>query len=67
MNAHFSGFDSQIKFLPSATLPIELRCGTLAALLLLVGISPPRRRALPACRITAHSGASLVKYAGWPP
>ena len=42
----------------SATHPIEPRCGTPAALLLLAGMSPPRRRALPAHRITAHSGAS---------
>jgi hypothetical protein len=33
-------------------------------LLLLAGTSPQRRRVLPAHRITAHSGASLVKYAG---
>jgi hypothetical protein len=42
----------------SATHPIEPRSGTLAALLLLAGTSPRRRRALPAHRITAHSGAS---------
>ncbi|MFM8898557.1 MAG: hypothetical protein ACKOF9_01230 [Burkholderiales bacterium] len=48
-----------------ASIPlIEPRCGTLAALLFLVGISPLRRLALPAHRIAAHSGASLVKYAG---
>jgi hypothetical protein len=41
----------------SATHPIELRCGTLAALLLLAGMSPPRRRALPAHRGAARSGA----------
>jgi hypothetical protein len=64
MNAHFFGFERQIQFVPSATHPIEPRCGTLAALLLLVGISPPRRRALPAHRNAAHSGASLVNYAG---
>ena len=40
----------------NATQPIELRYGTLAALLL--GISPLRRRALPAHPITAHSVAS---------
>jgi hypothetical protein len=41
----------------SATHPIEPRCDTLAALLLLAGMSPQRRRALPARRIAAHSGA----------
>ena len=38
--------------------PIEPRYGTLAALLLLVGRSPLRRRALPSHRITSHSAAS---------
>ena len=42
----------------NATQPIEPRYGTLAALLLLVGISPLRRRALPAHRIAAHSAVS---------
>ena len=42
----------------SATRSIELRCGTLAALLLRAGWSLQRRRALPAHRITANSGAS---------
>ena len=42
----------------SATHPIEPSCGTLAALLLLAGRSPRRRRALPAHPIAAHSGAS---------
>jgi hypothetical protein len=46
----------------SATHPIELRCGTLAALLLLAGMSPQRRRALPAHRIAAHSGASNCRF-----
>jgi hypothetical protein len=64
MNAHFLGFEYQIQFVPSATHPIEPCCGALAALVLLAGTSPQRRRALPAHRITAHSGASLVKYAG---
>jgi hypothetical protein len=58
------GFERLIQLVPSATHPIELRYGALAALLLLVGISPPRRHALPAHRSVAHSGASLVKYAG---
>ena len=52
----------------SATHPIELPWRTLAALLLLVGLSPQRpaqakrrahlRLALPAHAMTAHSGAS---------
>ena len=42
----------------SATHPIERRNSTLAALLLLAGLSPLRRRDLPAQRFTAHSGAS---------
>ena len=42
----------------SATQPIEPRCGTLSALLLLVGKSPLHRRALPSHRIAAHSTAS---------
>jgi hypothetical protein len=41
----------------NATQPIAPRYGTLAALLLLVGISPLRRRALPSHRIAAHSAA----------
>ena len=65
MNTHFLGFECQIQFGQSATRPIEPCCGTLAALLLLAGTSPQRRLALPAHRITAHSGASLVKYAGY--
>ena len=64
MNGHFLDFEHPIQFVPSATHPIELRYGTLAALLLLVGISPPRRCALPAHRSAAHSDASLMKYAG---
>ena len=42
----------------NATQPIAPRYGTLAALLLLVGKSPLRRRALPTHRIAAHSAAS---------
>jgi hypothetical protein len=46
----------------SATHPIEPRCGVLAALLRLAGMSPPRCLALPAHRITAHSGASNCRF-----
>jgi hypothetical protein len=42
----------------NATQPIESHYGTLATLLLLVGISPLRRRALPTHRIAAHSAVS---------
>ncbi len=42
----------------SATHPIAPRYGTLAALLLLAGMSPQRRHALPAHRIAARPGAS---------
>jgi hypothetical protein len=42
----------------NATHPIEPRCGTLAVLLLLLGISPLRRRALPKHRIATLSAAS---------
>ncbi len=42
----------------NATQPIQPRYGTLAGLLLLMGISPLRRRALPAHRIAAHSPGS---------
>jgi hypothetical protein len=45
----------------SATQPIEPRYGTLSALLLLVGISPLRRHALPSHRITAYSAASSCR------
>jgi hypothetical protein len=46
----------------SATRPIAPRCGTLAALLLLAGMSPLRRHALPAHRITAHSAVSNCRF-----
>ncbi|XVJ68330.1 MAG: hypothetical protein HEQ39_00760 [Rhizobacter sp.] len=46
----------------SATHPIEPRCGTLAALLLVAGASPPPRPALPAHHIAAHSGVSNYRF-----
>ncbi len=46
----------------SATCPSEPRCGRLAALLLLVGMSPPRRRALPNTHIAAHSGTFNCRF-----
>jgi hypothetical protein len=57
MNTEIHTHDDRHHLGESATHPIAPRCGTLAALLLLAGGSPPRRRALPAHRITAHSGA----------
>ena len=45
-----------------ATHPIELRCGTLAALLLVAGSSQPPCRALPTHRITAHSDTSNYRF-----
>jgi hypothetical protein len=42
----------------NAMQPIEPHYGTLAALLLLVGISPLRRSTLPTHRIAAQSAAS---------
>ena len=58
MNTHI--FDRELTHLmrDGATRPIEPPWGTLAALLLLAGTSQPRRRALPAHPMTAHSGAS---------
>ncbi len=58
MTTDFSVHDMLHLLGDSATHPIEPCCGALAALLLLAGMSPQRRRALPAHRIAAHSGAS---------
>jgi hypothetical protein len=58
MNAHFCTHDHVHPLGERATHPIELRYGTPAALLLLAGMSPQRRRALLAHRIAAHSGVS---------
>ena len=57
MNIDFCSHDGVHLVGESATHPIEPRCGTLAALLLLAGRRPRRRRVLPAHRIAAHSGA----------
>ncbi|HEX5736942.1 MAG TPA: hypothetical protein VFY22_00410 [Hydrogenophaga sp.] len=46
----------------SATDPIEPPGRTLAALRLLAGSSPLRRRALPAHSLTAHSGPSNCRF-----
>jgi hypothetical protein len=64
MTAHFFGFERQIQFGPSATHPIEPRCGTLAALLLLAGMSPQRRlpcRAHPRLQAWVAAQASRMR------
>jgi hypothetical protein len=58
MNIEFCGHGELHLLGESATHPIEPRYGVLAALLLLAAMRPQRRRALPAPRIAAHSGAS---------
>jgi hypothetical protein len=45
-----------------ATHPIEPRCGTQAALLLVAGTSQLPRRALPVHRIAAHSGVFNYRF-----
>ena len=50
-----------LQAVPTGPQAADTRCGTLAALLLLAGTRPQLPCALPAHRITAHSGASLVK------
>ncbi|MFG6463173.1 hypothetical protein ACG04Q_16500 [Roseateles sp. DXS20W] len=46
----------------SAAGPLARRFGPLAALLLLVGMSPRRRRALPAARLGAPSGLPNCRF-----
>ena len=58
MNTNICTYDNVHLLGESATRPIKPRYGALTALLLLAGMSPQRRRALPAHRIAAHSGAS---------
>ncbi len=58
MNSGFLTHDHLHLLGDSATHPIEPRWRTLAALRLLAGMSPQRRRALSARPNTAHSGAS---------
>ena len=62
MNASFSDDDNSHHLGQSATHPIEQRCDALAALLLVAGMSPPPRRALPSRRIAAHSGAFNCRF-----
>ena len=54
MNIELSTHDCIHRLGERATRPIAPRYGTLAALLLLVGMSPQHRHALPAHRIAAH-------------
>jgi hypothetical protein len=62
MNTEVFSHDAHHLSGESAIHPIESRCGVLAALLRLAGMSPPRCLALPAHRITAHSGASNCRF-----
>ncbi len=57
MNIQISSHEKNDLAGPSATHPSELRCGALAALLRLAGVSPQRCHVLPSHRIAAHSGA----------
>ncbi|HEX5738246.1 MAG TPA: hypothetical protein VFY22_07030 [Hydrogenophaga sp.] len=58
MNTEIFDFDEVYLMGESATDPIEPPGSALAALPLLAGRSPLRRRALPAHALTAHSGLS---------
>jgi hypothetical protein len=62
MNLEISSHEPHHLVRKNATHPIEPRCGALAALLRLAGISPLRCRALPAHRSAAHSGASNYRF-----
>lgn len=64
MNTNAPTHDDLHRLSESATHPLELRCGALGALLLLVGTSPQRRRALPARPIAARSGAFNCRFQG---
>jgi len=62
MNTGFRNHEGDHQTGQSATHPSELRCAALAALLLLAGTSPQRRRALPARRSAARSGAFNCRF-----
>ena len=62
MTSHFFATDPLQPIGESATHPTELRGDRLAALLLLAGMSPRRRHALPPCRRAAHSGVSNRRF-----
>jgi len=51
-----------ITLMSGAARPLARRFGPLAALLLLVGTSPLRRRALPAARLDAPSGLPNCRF-----
>jgi hypothetical protein len=57
--AHDAMFTTSVS---SAASPLARRFGPLAALLLLVGMSPLRRRALPAARLGAPSGLPNYRF-----
>ena len=62
MNADDLAYEQHRLAGDSATRPIEPRCDALAALLLLAGMSPQRRRALPGRRSAARSGAFNYRF-----
>ena len=62
MDTKISSRENDCRLGESAILPIELRYGTLTALLLVAGTSPQPRHALSASRIAAHSAASNYRY-----
>lgn len=62
MNAEKSDYDAIHLLGECTTHPIAPPWGALAALLLLAGRSLPRRRALPAHPMTAHSGGSNYRF-----
>ena len=62
MSDEFSAHNKVLPTDANATHPIELPDGALAALLLLAGKLPRRRRALPSRRPAAHLGASNRRF-----
>ena len=62
MDTKISLHENHCRLGESATHPIELRYGTLTALLLVAGMSPQPRHALSASRIAAHSAASNYRF-----
>ena len=62
MNTGIFGREATHLLGENATHPIEPPWRAQAALLLLVGMSPLRRRALPAHPMTAHSGVSNCRF-----
>lgn len=64
MNIDTIDHEDHRRWVEGATDPIELSVRALAALLLLAGMSPLRRRALPAHPLKAHSGLSNGRFQG---